>query len=152
VRFQVKYTFKEVFVPQNKSKYSGSYPIVAKSSWEYKSFVYLDREPRVLTWTVESVILPYFSPVDGRMHRYYVDLSFSIKNSNGAVEKYLVEIKPHAQLSKPVRGRKKQSTFLTEAKTWIVNMSKWKAASEWAKAHGFVFKLWTDRGFVDLDL
>ena len=133
------------FEPQNKSKYKGSLPIVYRSSWELNAFVYLDREPNVVAWGSESVVIPYQSPLDGKVHRYFTDLVFTTKNN----KKFIIEIKPYSQVGQPVRGKKQEKTFIMEAKTWSVNMAKWKAACEFAKKHGMEFKIWTEKGIVN---
>ena len=62
------------FRPRNPSKYLGDpLNIIYRSHWELKLMSYLDRHPHVMKWASEEVIIPYKSPIDGRMHRYFPD-------------------------------------------------------------------------------
>ena len=105
----------------------------------------MDRHPGILEWTSESVVILYTKPTDGQQHRYFVDLSFKIKNKEGKIETYLVEIKPWSQTQAPVRGRKKEKTFLTECATYATNVAKWKAAGEFCSKRGWKFLIWTEK-------
>ena len=139
------YGFKQgKFTPQNKDKYKGSYPIIFRSSWEYKAFMYLDRNPKVLSWGSESVVVKYRDPSRGNsVHRYFLDLVFSIKKGDN-IETYLVEIKPHKETQVPKKGRKSEKTYLTECATYIRNSAKWKAAAKYAKKRGWKFCVWDE--------
>lgn len=144
-----KYTkFRQgLYKPVNANKYSGSkYPRYL-SSWELKFFKWCDVNPHVVKWSSESVCLPYISPVDGRMHRYFVDNTVHIQEGDKIV-KYLIEIKPHKQTRPPTtHGNKKQSTVLYENATWSVNQAKWNAAKQWADKNGYVFQIVTEKDF-----
>ena len=127
------------FKPINPKKYKGTYPIVYRSSLELKVFRWVDHNPNIVSWGSESVIIPYISPVDNKTHRYYVDLVLSLLHEN-KIEKYLVEIKPFAQIIPPTPSkRKKPSTILYESMMYSVNQAKWAAAEEWCKKRGYKF-------------
>ena len=99
-----------------------------------------------MEWSSESIVIPYISPVDGRVHRYFVDLAFKFKSSNGIVVKYLVEIKPYKFTKRPEKTlRKRQRTYLAESYQYAVNMSKWEAAKQWAEKHGYKFIIITEK-------
>ena len=144
-----KYTqFRQgVYKPVNAKKYVGSkYPRYL-SSWELKFFKWCDRNPFVEKWTSESVCLPYVSPVDGKMHRYFVDNTVHIREGDNVV-KYLIEIKPHKQTRPPsTHGNKKKTTLIHEHATWGVNQAKWTSAREWAKKNGYIFQIVTEKDF-----
>lgn len=129
-----------IFNPKNPKKYKGSLPIIYRSGLELKSFRYLDNNPNVITWGSESVIIPYQSPMDGKMHRYYVDLVASLKSKDGTIKKLLIEVKPERQTKPPtITSRKKQKTILYENHQWVINQAKWNAAKNWCKTKNYLF-------------
>lgn len=135
---------KGIYKPINSQKYIGEGYPEYRSGWEMKFFTILDRNPAVIEWASESVIVPYFSPVDQKYHRYFVDCILAIKTPTG-IKKYLIEIKPSKQTKKPTsHGNKKQSTILYENAMFTVNQAKWEAADKWAKTHGMEFLVLTE--------
>jgi len=137
-----------IYRPVNSAKYNGGkYPRYL-SSWELKFFKWCDANPTVVQWSSESVCVPYISPVDGRMHRYFVDNVVHIQEGNKIV-KYLIEIKPSKQTRPPTtHGNKKRSTIVNEAATWGVNQAKWTAAKKWCDKNGYIFQLVTEKDFT----
>lgn len=136
-----------IYSPLNPQKYKGSYPIIYRSGLELKSFRYLDKNPNVLTWGSESVIIPYISPADGKMHRYFVDLVATLKDvKNNCIRKLLIEVKPEKQTKPPVEShRKKRTTILYEKYQYAVNMAKWEAARKWASEKGYIFLILNEK-------
>ena len=61
-----------------------------RSSYELAFYHLLEADEKVLTYLVEPFHLPYFSPLDHKMHRYYPDLL--VLYSDSKME--LIEIKP----------------------------------------------------------
>ena len=119
-RRKYKYsTYKQgVYKPVNREKYKSLRLPVYRSSWELKFFRWCDRNVSVLEWTSESVIVPYISPLDNRVHRYFVDGHIVLREGD-KIAKYLVEIKPYKQTIPPVESkRKKKSTLLYEKITY----------------------------------
>jgi hypothetical protein len=140
-----KYT-QGIYHPKNPKKYTGTIPIIYRSKLELSSMRYLDNNVNILTWGSESVIIPYISPKDGKMHRYYVDLVASLKDRNGVIKKLLIEVKPEKQTKPPtITNRKKQSTLIYEKVTWAVNQCKWDAARQWAKSKGYTFLILNEK-------
>lgn len=140
---QGKYTL------QNPSKYEGNHNNVTfRSSWELVAMKWCDRNPKVLRWSSEEVVIPYVSPVDGRKHRYFMDLKITFAIDDDKERTVLVEIKPEAQ-TKPPRKAGKPETYLENCKTWAVNQAKWKAAEEYAKSQGWGFMIWTESHLLD---
>ena len=89
-----------------KGKYRPSYPkkykgdptnIIYRSLWERKFMVYCDKNEKILEWGSEEIALPYRSPIDNRIHRYFPDFYVKEQLSDGSIKKYLVEIKPKRQ-------------------------------------------------------
>lgn len=129
-----------IFSPKNPKKYKGSLPIIYRSGLELKSFRYLDNNPNVLTWGSESIVIPYQSPADGKIHRYFVDLVAALKSKDGTIKKLLIEVKPEKQTRPPtITAKKKQKTMLYEKYQWAVNQAKWDAAKNWCKAKNYLF-------------
>jgi len=135
-----------VFIPKNPQKYVGKDRVCMwRSSWELKYFLFCDNNPNVLEWASESVIIPYISPLDGKVHKYYTDGVMAIKETTGIV-KYIVEIKPQSQTIAPVASkRKKAKTLLYENQTYIINSKKWEAAEQWCKQHGYKFLILSEK-------
>lgn len=128
------------FSPQNPSKYVGDLKkIVFRSSWERKFMNWCDLNDSVLSWTSEGLVIDYYSPIDQRNRRYFVDFVVRMVNSDGIEEDVIVEIKPEKETIPPKRGNKKESTYLKECYTWSVNSSKWAAAQKFAKERNMKF-------------
>ena len=128
-----------IYKPKNPQKYIGSTPIY-RSMMELKAFRHLDNNPNVLSWSSESVVVPYVSPADGKMHRYFVDLVAKLKSKDGIIKKLLIEVKPEKQTKPPTESpNKKQKTIIYERYQFAVNSAKWKAAQEWCKSKGYTF-------------
>ena len=86
------------YIPSKPRKYKGDPSnIIYRSLWERKFMVYCDRNDSILEWGSEEIIIPYRSPLDGRMHRYFPDFYVKVKQKNGSVKKMLIEVKPKAQ-------------------------------------------------------
>ena len=100
---------------------------------------YLDRQPGVLQWNSEEIIIPYKSPIDGKWHRYYPD--FWVKTSKG---ESIIEIKPKKQTKPPKENPKHRIRYLREVKTFVVNEAKWKAAEEFCENKGFQWQIMTE--------
>ena len=140
-----KYT-QGIFQPKYPEKYRGSLPIYYRSNMELCALRMLDNNPNVLTYGSESVVIPYTSPLDGRIHRYFVDLVAALKDRNGTIKKLLIEVKPHKLLSPPIfSNRKSQSTLLYENKQYAINMAKFAAAKQWCEKNNYTFLILTER-------
>ena len=74
-----KYSQYKQGIYKPSDKYVGSNKPIYRSSWELKFFRWCDSNPNVLEWTSESICIPYTSPLDGRVHRYFVDNTVVIK-------------------------------------------------------------------------
>jgi len=135
-----------IFKPTNHNKYMGTSHPIFRSGWELKFFRWADANENIVQWGSENIIIPYINPLDGKVHRYFVDSFIIFKDKNGNKKKFLVEIKPSKQVAKPIdNNRKKKSTVLYEQTTWITNQAKWEAAKKWAKTKGCEFIILTEK-------
>jgi len=101
--------------------------------------VYCDNTDKVLSWGSEEVVVPYRSPVDGKMHRYFVDFIIETIQHDGKKRVQLIEIKPKKQCKEPKKKSKVTRRYISEVRTWGVNTAKWKAAKEFASDRGWDF-------------
>ena len=63
--------YKGHFKPKNPTKYIGNpIHIMYRSLWERKFMVFCDSTKSVVRWGSEEVVIPYFSPIDKKFHRY----------------------------------------------------------------------------------
>jgi len=130
------------YVVKNKEKYVGdSTNVISRSSWETKFMRWCDMNPSVELWGSEIQAIQYYSQADKKLRRYFPDFFIKVKMKDGSLKDIIIEIKPHDQTIPPVKGRKRQTTFINECITWQVNQDKWKAAIEWARLHNFTFQI-----------
>lgn len=138
--------YQGIFKPKNPNKYKGNVSnIVYRSRWELKCMSYFDLNSSVLEWSSEEDIIPYVSPLDNRYHRYFVDFRVKIKDREGKIKTYLIEVKPFYQTQEPKADKINKKRYLTEVQTYVVNKSKWNAAEEYCKKKGWEFKIWTEK-------
>jgi len=105
---------------------------------------WLDKNPNVVSWASEELVIPYISPVDQRWHRYFPDFLVKVKDKNGTTKTIMIEVKPKRQTKPPVPQKRATKRYITEVKTWGVNQSKWKAANEYCLDRGWEFRLVTE--------
>ena len=133
------------YIPTKPQKYKGDYSkIVYRSLWERKFMVYCDRNNNILEWGSEEIIIPYISPLDGRVHRYFPDFYVKVKQNDGSVKKLIIEVKPKKQCKPPRIPKNKTKYFVEEVRTWGVNKAKWESAIEWCSDRDMEFKILTE--------
>jgi hypothetical protein len=133
------------FRPKNPKKYVGDPTnIIYRSSWECRVMRWLDDNPNIISWASEELSIPYLSPVDNRIHRYFPDFLVKVKTKDGKSKTLLLEIKPKKQSVEPVKKKKVTKQYIYEVATWGVNQAKWKAAEDYAKDRGWEFKVLTE--------
>ena len=138
--------YKGVFKPKNPQKYKGDPTnIIYRSLWELKFMRYLDERPEIVNWGSEEIVVPYVSPIDGKIHRYFTDFIVTKINKHGLKETAIIEIKPSNQTTPPKKQDKITKKYLTEVKTWGINEAKWKAATEFCKYRGWSFHIFTEK-------
>ena len=133
------------FSPKNTNKYLGDPTnIWYRSLWERRVMVHLDDNPNVTQWANEEIIIPYLSPVDNRLHRYFPDFFVRVKNKTGVTEAMILEVKPKSQSVPPQKKSKITRRYINEVVTWGVNEAKWKAADSYCKERGWKFRVITE--------
>lgn len=129
------------FKPINPGKYIGDPTnITYRSGWELKMLKMLDTSDSVKGYASEEVVIPYLSPIDNKVHRYFVDM-LVVSQSNQVT---LIEIKPDAQ-TRPPKGNKNKQRLIQESMTYLVNQAKWKAAEAYCQKKGWLFKVVTEK-------
>jgi len=139
------------FKPRNPHKYMGDPTnIIYRSGWELRLMSYLDKHDKVLKWGSEELVIPYRSPIDGKIHRYFTDFIVKQINNKGERETVVIEVKPKAQTIPPDTSKAKTKTgrassrYINEVKTWGINQAKWKAASAYCDDRGWKFQIMTE--------
>jgi len=133
------------FTPSNPQKYIGDHNnIVYRSSWEAKVMNWLDKNPEIISWASEELIIPYKSPVDGQWHRYFPDFLVKMRTRDGKLKTMILEVKPKKQSVPPEPRKRVTKQYIQEVATWGINQSKWKAATEFALDRGWEFKVLTE--------
>jgi hypothetical protein len=106
---------------------------------------YLDVHPDVIQWSSEEFCIPYKSPIDGRVHRYFPDFWIKQQNRDGVVENIVVEIKPYKQTQPPVTQTRRTKRYINEVVTWGVNSAKWNAAKSFCEDRKWKFVIFTEK-------
>ena len=139
-------TYKGRYFPTNPKKYRGNpNQIIYRSLWERKVMVYCDKNDAIIEWGSEEVIVPYLSPMDGKIHRYFPDFYMKVRQVDGSTKKFVIEVKPKSQCKQPVKNPKRRTTkWFNEVKTFAINQAKWKSAREFCEDKGMEFKIFTE--------
>tara|TARA_B100001093_G_scaffold104737_1_gene96973 strand:- start:4056 stop:4496 length:441 start_codon:yes stop_codon:yes gene_type:complete len=138
-------SYKGRYRPSNPKKYKGNPSnIVYRSLWERKFMVYCDNHTKILEWGSEEIALPYRSPIDNKVHRYFPDFYIKVKESNGKIKRYIIEIKPKKQTIEPKVKKRKTKGYIYEVYEYAKNQAKWKAAEEFCKDRMWEFKVLTE--------
>jgi len=137
--------YKGKYRPSHPQKYKGNPTnIIYRSLWERHFMKYCDNNSNILEWGSEEIVLPYISPIDNRVHRYFPDFYIKVKENNGKIKKYIIEIKPKRQCMEPKVQQKKTKGYIYEVYEYVRNQAKWKAAEEWCKDRKWEFKVLTE--------
>lgn len=139
-------SYKGYFKAKYPSKYKGNpTTIIYRSLYELKLMTHLDKNPNVLEWASEEFFIPYKSPIDGKVHRYFPDFWIKKRNTEGIVETVVVEVKPYIQTIPPVPKKQVDKRYLTEVQTWGINQAKWESANKYCNAKGWKFLIASEK-------
>ena len=134
------------YIVQNKEKYVANLQECHyRSGWELKYMKYLDTHPNVIEWGSENVIIPYYSPVEKKTRRYFVDFYAKVKSKTGEYRKFIIEVKPADQCKPPKKPKKQTQGYIKKLKAYVMNQAKWKAARKWAEKRGYEFVIITEK-------
>lgn len=135
---------------KNPQKYKGTRPITLRSGWEITLAKRLDKNKAIIKWSSESVIIPYYNPIKGRMARYFMDFHIYYKTKDGKIKEEIWEVKPFKQTQPPKTQKRKTKKYIKECATYVVNDMKWKATKKWieslrSKGRDISFKIITEK-------
>ena len=145
-------SYKGRFRPTNPEKYKGDPSnIVYRSLWEFKFFRFVDTHPDVVWWQSEEIAIPYMSPIDNKVHRYFPDVILKKKVGPDKYETVMIEIKPKKQTMPPDISKRNSTPsgrisrrYLNEVKTYGINDAKWVAARKYCAERGWTFAIMTE--------
>ena len=135
-------SYRGLYRPTNPKKYVGNTKqIVYRSLLERRFMRYCDLNQDILYWASEELPVRYYNPLDKKYHRYFPD--FVVKTVNN--DKYMIEIKPSRQVTKPKPPKKKTKSYMRESFEYIKNQAKWQAAKSYCDDNGMQFKVITEK-------
>ena len=138
-------TYKSKYKPSFPKKYKGNpNNIICRSSWERRFCRWCDLNDSILEWGSKEFYIPYLSPIDNRVHKYFPDFIVKLRENSGRIKTYVIEVKPKKQTRPPKPGKKKTKSYIYEATEYAKNQAKWKAAVEFCKDHMIEFKIITE--------
>jgi len=139
-------SYKGKFKPKFPQKYIGDVSnIIYRSLWELRLMRYFDSHTSVIKWGSEEVVIPYRSPVDNRIHRYFPDFYVQMRTNEDKINTLIIEVKPYAQTLEPVRKSERSRKYINEVLTYGVNQAKWRAATEFCRDRNWEFKIMTEK-------
>jgi hypothetical protein len=139
-------SYKGKYTPQNPEKYVGDPKnIIYRSLLERRFMVFCDTNPSVMRYASEEFFIPYLSPVDNRIHRYFPDFYIEVQKADGSIDKIVIEVKPSKETKPPKLNKRKTQRYLNESKTFAVNTAKWDAARQFCEKKGFKFQILTEK-------
>lgn len=119
-----------------------------KSRLERIAFCYADLNPKILKFSIEPFAIQYFKPLDGKMHRYYIDMYVEFVTG----QKFLVEVKSFAETQYPrkpsVATPKAILRYKDQLETYSTNASKWATAKLFAQQRGMQFIILTENELI----
>ena len=105
---------------------------------------WLDSNDTILEWGSEEFSIPYKSPVDNRVHRYFPDFYVKVKQKDDTIRVMIIEVKPAKQTKPPEKKKKVTKQYIQEVVTWGINEAKWRSATEFCLDRGWTFKVLTE--------
>jgi hypothetical protein len=139
-------SYKGKYRPIHPEKYKGDPTnIIWRSLWERKFCVYCDSNTNIIEWQSEEFCIPYRSPIDNKIHRYFPDFFIKYKDTDGKIKSSLIEVKPLRQTAPPAKPKRQTKKYLSEAFEYAKNQAKWQAAREYCKDRMWEFKVLTEK-------
>ena len=105
-------------------------PMHYRSGWELVAATYFDQDQNVVSYSYESIVIPYISNLKtGRVRRYYPDFLVVYKDGT----RKLIEVK---------RGDKIANALV---------IKKSNAARVWCEQNGVIFEIWANHTIKKLN-
>lgn len=127
-----------IYTVMNQHKYAGKGAPKFRSGWELAFMRFCDSNDHIITWSSESIQIPYRHPLTGKNTRYIPDFLIQYRNKNNQVVTELIEIKPKKQSIIESKANNRDRAVVA------VNYAKWDAAQKWCKRNGLVFRVVTE--------
>jgi hypothetical protein len=109
---------------------------------------YFDLSGNIVQWQSEELWIPYRSPIDRKVHRYFPDFLICVVDKNGNKTTKIIEVKPKKQTIPPKlksNGMKPTKRYLTEVMTYGINSAKWNAAKDYCSDRKWEFLIFTEK-------
>ena len=136
---------KGKYRPVNPDKYQGDPTnIIWRSTWELRIMRWMDLNEDVIEWSSEELKVKYKIPYENRIRNYYPDFLATMKQKDGSIKRFMIEVKPKNQTKPPKVQKRKTQKYLKEVARWATNKSKWEAAASYCKHHDMDFVIITE--------
>jgi hypothetical protein len=126
------------YVVLNPQKYAGKGVPKYRSGWELAFMRFCDSNDHIISWSSESLVIPYINPLTGKKTRYIPDFLIQYRNKHNKVVTELIEIKPKKQSVLESKASNRDRAIVA------VNYAKWAAAQKWCQRNGLVFRVITE--------
>jgi hypothetical protein len=126
------------YVVLNPNKYAGKGVPKYRSGWELAFMRFCDSNDHIISWSSESLTIPYRNPLTGKPTRYIPDFLIQYRNKHNQVVTELIEIKPKKQSILESKASNRDRAIVA------VNYAKWAAAQAWCKRIGLTFRVITE--------
>ena len=126
------------YVVLNPQKYAGKGVPKYRSGWELAFMRFCDSNDHIISWSSESLVIPYVNPLTGKKTRYIPDFLIQYRNKHNKVVTELIEIKPKKQSILESKANNRDRAIVA------VNYAKWAAAQKWCQRNGLTFRVITE--------
>lgn len=126
------------YTVMNPGKYAGKGVPKYRSGWELAFMRFCDSNDHIISWSSESLQIPYRNPLTGKPTRYVPDFLIQYRNKHNQVVTELIEIKPKKQSVLESKASNRDRAIVA------VNYAKWAAAQAWCKRNGLTFRVITE--------
>ena len=126
------------YTVMNQRKYAGKGAPKFRSGWELAFMRFCDSNDHIISWSSESLTIPYRNPLTGKPTRYIPDFLIQYRNKHNQVVTELIEIKPKKQSILESKASNRDRAIVA------VNYAKWAAAQAWCKRNGLTFRVITE--------
>ncbi len=101
-----------------------------------------DSHPDVVSWSSESISIPYVNPLTRRQTVYIPDFIVTFVDAKGNMHCEMIEVKPLKEV--PGVGVGKGKSALRTKLIQAINAAKWKAARAFCTKRGIYFRVMTE--------